>query len=144
MTNSFSHFTDGYSKIVRERQRIPRTILKREPTVWSEDLSRDLHGEPGESQLTESTDDADARADFWSSQGDCTYRHHNEPRVQLYVPKEETFACSTKYIDVTGSTHTDLDVLQEKRIDGSVDSSRHLSNSWKGFTKVTLLSEKPP
>ena len=51
-----------------------------------------------------------------------------------------------KYIDVFRSTHTDLDVLQEKRIDDywKVDPNRHLSDSWKGFTKFTLLREKPP
>ena len=42
---------------------------------------------------------------------------HNEPRVQLFVPKEETFSIPLKYIDVARSTHTDLDVMQEKRID---------------------------
>ena len=43
------------------------------------------------------------------------------------------------------STHTDLDVLQEKRIDHylNVDSNRNLSHSWKGFTKFGLLKEKP-
>ena len=51
-----------------------------------------------------------------------------------------------KFQDVNRSTHIDLDVLQEKRIDDywNVDSSRHLSNSWRGFTKFTLLKEKPP
>ena len=49
----------------------------------------------------------------WSIQGDFIYRHHNELRVQLYVPKEETFIIPLKYIDVTRSTHTDLDVMQE-------------------------------
>ena len=39
-----------------------------------EDFSWELQGEPGESQPTESTDDAD----FWSIQGDLFYRHHNE------------------------------------------------------------------
>ena len=43
--------------------------------------------------------------------------HHNEPRVQLYVPKEETFPIPLKYIDVRRSIHTDLDVMQEKRVD---------------------------
>ena len=33
------------------------------------------------------------------------------------MPKEETFPIPLKYIDVTRSTHTDLDVMQEKRID---------------------------
>ena len=67
--------------------------------------------------------DAEARADFWSIQGDFIYRHHNEPRVQLYVPKEEAFSNPLKFIYVTRSTHTDLDVMQEKRVDDwNVDS----------------------
>ena len=80
--------------------------------------------------LEESTqrkyDDAEDRADL--IQGDFIYRHHSEPRVQLYVPNEETFPNSLKYIDNTSSTHTDLDVLQEKRIDDyrNVDSCRNL------------------
>ena len=68
----------------------------------------------------------------------------NEPRVQSYVPKEETFPIPLKYIDVTRSTHIDLDVSQQKRIDDfwNVDSSRHFSNCWREFTKFTLLKEK--
>ena len=118
--------------------------LRQEPTVRSEDFSREIQGEPGESQPTESTDDAETRADFSSIQGDFRCRHHNELRVQLYVPKEETFSIPLKYIDVTGSTRTDLDVLQETRVDdyGNVDANRNLSDSWNGFTKFTLLKEK--
>ena len=41
-----------------------------------------LYG-PGGPQPTESADDAEARAAFWSIQGAFIYRHHNEPRVQL-------------------------------------------------------------
>ena len=72
------------------------------------------------------TDDAEACAALWSTQGDFIYRHHEEPRVQLFVPKEETFPFPLKYIDVTGSTYTDLDVMQEKRVDDywNVDSNR--------------------
>ena len=70
---------------------------RREPTARSEDFSRELQGESGESQPTESKDDAEARRDFWSIQGDLIHRHHSEPRVQLYVPKEETF-CSTEIL----------------------------------------------
>ena len=87
---------------------------RREPTVRSGDFSRELQGEPEESQPTESTDDAEARAEFWSIQVTFIYRHHNEPRIQLYVPKEETFPIPLKYIGVTRSVHTDLDVMQEK------------------------------
>ena len=64
----------------------------------------------------ESKDDAEALADFWSIQGDFICRHHNEPRVHLCVPKEETFSIPLKYIDVARSTHIDLDVMQEKRV----------------------------
>ena len=106
-------------------------------SVRSEDLSGETQGESGESQPAEQTDVAEARADFLSIQGDIIYRHHNEPRDQLYVPKEETFLTPLTYIDVTRSTHTDLDVMQEKRIDDywNVDSNRSLSDSWRGFTK---------
>ena len=62
------------------------------------------------------------------------------------MPKEETFPIPLKNTDATRSTHTDLDVTQEKRIDGywNVDSNRSLSDSWKGFAKITLLKEKHP
>ena len=33
----------------------------------------------------ETKDDAEARNDFWSIEGDFIYRHHVEPRVQLHV-----------------------------------------------------------
>ena len=35
--------------------------------------------------------DGEARNDFWSISGNFVYRHHVEPRVKLYVPKEESF-----------------------------------------------------
>ena len=61
------------------------------------------------------------------------------------MPKEGTFPIPLKYIEVTRSTHTDLDLLQVKRIDDywNFDSSKHLSDSLRGFTKFTLLREKP-
>ena len=62
------------------------------------------------------------------------------------MTKEETFPIPLKYIDVNRSIHTDLDIMQEKKIDDywNVDSSKHLSDSWRGCTKFTLLKEKPP
>ena len=45
------------------------------------------------------------------------YRHHVETRVKLYSPKEESFPTPMKYIDVSRTTHTNLNVKQEKRID---------------------------
>ena len=69
-----------------------------------------------------------------------------EPRVKLYSPREESFPIPLKYINVTRTTHTNLDVKQEKRIDDywNIDGSRDLSDPWTGFTQFTLLEEKPP
>ena len=62
--------------------------------------------------------DADeAINDFWSMSGNFKNRHHVEPRVKLYSPREESFPIPLKYIDVSRTTHTNLDVKQERRID---------------------------
>ena len=47
------------------------------------------------------------------------------------MPREETFRIPLKYMDVTRFSHTDLDVMQEKRIDEflTVDSNREVSDS---------------
>ena len=138
---------DGCSKMFRRDFELPEPTRKEGTNQKGAKISvENIQGESGEPQPTKSKDDADARAGFWSIQGDFIYRLHNEPRVQLYVPEEETFPFPLKYMDVTRFTHADLDVLQEKRFDDywNVDSSRSLSDSWKGFTKFTLLKEKPP
>ena len=91
-------------------------------------------------------DAGEAINDFWSMSGNFMYRHHVEPRVKLYSPREESFPIPLKYIDVSRTTHTNLDVEQERRIDDcwNIDGSRDLSDSWTGFTQFTLLEEKPP
>ena len=91
-------------------------------------------------------DAGEAINDFWSMSGNFIYRHHVEPRVKLYSPGEESFPIPLKYIDVSRTTHTNLDVKQEKRIDDywNIDGSRDLSDPWTGFTQFTLLEEKPP
>ena len=61
------------------------------------------------------------------------------------MPTEESLPIPLKFTDATRTTHTNLDVLQESRIDDcwSVDVDRNLSDSWTGFTKITPLTEKP-
>ena len=88
----------------------------------------------------------EATNDFWSMSGSFIYRHHVEPRVKLYSPREESFPIPLKYIDVTRTTHTNLDVKQEKRIDDywNIDGSRDLSDPWTAFTQFTPLDEKVP
>ena len=91
-------------------------------------------------------DAGEAINDFWSMSGNFIYRHHVEPRVKLYSPREESFPIPLKYIDVSRTTHTNLDVMQGSRIDDywNIDGSRDLSDSWTGFTQFILLNEKPP
>ena len=91
-------------------------------------------------------DAGEAINDFWSMSGNFIYRHHVEPRVKLYSPREKSFPIPLKYIDVPRTTQTNLDVMQESRIDDyrNIDGSRDLSDSWTGFTQFTLLNEKPP
>ena len=58
------------------------------------------------------SDAGEAINDFWSMSGSFICRHHVEPRVKLYSLREESFPISLKYIDVTRTTHTNLDVKQ--------------------------------
>ena len=90
-------------------------------------------------------DAGEAMNDFWSTSGNFIYRHHVEPRVQLYSPREEPFPVPLEHIDVSRTTHTNLVVKQERRIDDywNIDVSKDFSDSWTGFTQFTLLEEKP-
>ena len=91
-------------------------------------------------------DAGEARNDFWSMSGKFIFRHHVEPRVKLCSPRKESFPIPLKYIDVSKTTHTHLDVEQERRIDDywNIDGSRDLSDPWTGFTRFILLEEKAP
>ena len=66
--------------------------------------------------------------------------------MSLYMPKEESFPIPLKYIDVTRTTYTSLDVLLEKNIEDywNVDEDRELSDAWTGFTRLVLIKESPP
>ena len=127
----------------------PRTSTLIRPRPIQGEGHVDFLGEP-EGSLPQSQDSfpdaGEAMNDFWSMSGSFIYRHHVEPRVKLYSPREESFPIPLKYIDVTRTTHTNLDVKQEKRIDDywNIDGSRDLSDPWTGFTQFTLLDEKAP
>ena len=91
-------------------------------------------------------DAGEAINDFWSMSGNFIHHHHVEPRVKLYSPREESFPIPLGCIDVSRTTHTNLDDKQERRIDDywNIDGSRDSSDSWTGFTQFTLLEEKLP
>ena len=139
---------DGRIKTPGGNQELRTSTLVRQRPIQGES-NIDFLGESEGSLLQpqDSLPDAgEAMNDFWSMSGSFIYRHHVEPRVKLYSPREESFPIPLKYIDVTRTTHTNLDVKQEKRIDDywNIDGSRDLSDPWIGFTQFTLLEEKPP
>ena len=70
---------------------------------------------------------------------------------KLHIPpsrwtKSQTSLAERRIIPCSRTTHTNLDVMRECRIDDywNVDGSRDLSDSWTGFTQLILLEEKPP
>ena len=75
--------------------------------------------------------------------GSFIYRHHVEPTVKLYSPKKESFPIPLKYIDVSRTTHTNLDVKQEKRIDDywNIDDSK-LVRSLDRFHTIYPIGRK--
>ena len=133
---------DGRIKFVGGDQELRTSTLIREHPVRGESHV-DFLGESEGSvpPLQDSLPDAgEAINDFWSMSGNFKYRHHVEPRVKLYPPREESFPIPLKYIDVSRTTRTNLDVKQERRIDDywNIDGSRDVSDSWTGFTQFTL------
>ena len=125
---------DGRIKPLGGDQDLRTSTLTRQRSVQGEshvDFLRESEGSlppPHDSFL----DAGEAINDFWSMSGNFIYRHHVEPRVKLYSPREESFPIPLKYIDVSRTTCTNLDVKQEKRIDDywNVDASRDLSDPW--------------
>ena len=139
---------DGRIKFVGGDQELRTPTLMRERPIRGEG-QRDFLGD-SEGSLPPPQDShpdaGEAINDFWSMLGNFIYRHHVEPRVKLYSPREESFPIPLKYIDVSRTTHTNLDVMQESCIDDywNIDGSRDLSDYWTGFTQFTLLEEKSP
>ena len=125
---------DGTFKISGGDQALRTSSLIRDNPDRGEE-QHDLRGESDGSSSTplrdSSPDDGEAKSDFWSISGDFIYRHHVEPRVKLHVPTEESSPIPLKYIDVTRTTDTTLDVMSEKHIDDycNIDGERELSNA---------------
>ena len=139
---------DGRIKFVGGDQELRTSTLVRHRPIQGEsniDLLEETEGSlpPPHDSFP---DASEASNDFWSMSGSFKYRHHVEPRVKLYSPREESFPIPVKYIDVSRTTQTNLDVKQEKRIDDywNIDGSRDLSDPWTGFTQFTLLDETSP
>ena len=130
---------DGRIKFTGGDQELRTSTLTRERPIRGEsrrDFLGESEGSPPSPPQDSFPDASEAINDFWSMSGDFINRHHVEPRVKLYSLREESFPIPLKYIDVTRTTHTNLDVMQERRIFvfWNIDGSRYLSASWTGFT----------
>ena len=111
---SFFGIADGRIKPLGGDQDLRTSTLVRHRPIQGESHV-DFLGESEGSlpQPQDSFPDAgEAINEFWSMSGNFIYRHHVEPRVKLYSPREESFPIPLKYIDVSRTTHTNLDVKQ--------------------------------
>ena len=113
---------DGTVKIFGRELRLRTSTLTRDRPERGEEQEI-LQGKSDELlsptllQEDSTRDDEEAKSDFWTIRREFIYRHHVEPRVKVYMPKEESFPIPLKYIDVTRTTHTSLDVMLEKQIE---------------------------
>ena len=92
---------DGTVKILEGEQRVRTYTLIRERSERGEEQEvfrgeSDGISSPNPLQDDSTRDDAEAKDDFWSITGDFIYRHHVEPRVKLYMSKEESFLIPLK------------------------------------------------
>ena len=99
----FCKIADGTVKLSGRDQVLRASTLIRDNPHRGEERE-DLRGESDGSLLQDSSpDDGEARNYFWSIPGNYIFRHHVEPRVKLYVPREESFPIPLRYIDVARS-----------------------------------------
>ena len=116
MKNSYFQSQMNESKTLGGDQELRTSTLIRDHPIRGEG-QRDFLGESeGSLQPPHDSfpDAGEAINDFWSMSGNFIYRHRVEPR--LYSPREESFPIPMNYIDVSRTTHTNLDVVQECRI----------------------------
>ena len=84
-----------------DRRLRPSTLIRDHPERGEEQevLRGVSDGLPSPNPLQDDStrDDAEANNDFWCIKGDFICRHHVEPRVKLYVPREESFPIPLEY-----------------------------------------------
>ena len=103
---------DGRNKLSGEDQELRTSTSIRDHPIRGEgqrDFLGESEGSPPSSPQDSLPDEGEARNDFWSISGNFIHRHHVEPRVKLHSPREESFPIPLIYIDVSSTTHTNLD-----------------------------------
>ena len=122
---------DGTVKVSGEDQDL-RTSTSIQDSPDRGEEQDNLRGE------TDGSSSNSATNDFGSISGDFTYRHRVEPRVKLYVQREESFPFPLEYIDVTRTTYTALDVMLEKQIEDywNVDGDKRIVRCMDRMHKI--------
>ena len=110
---------------------------RRDQRVRNDDLSEDIQGNSELSQPVDETNNV-----FFVNRRGFHLSSSRRTSSSVYLPKEETFTIPLKYIAVTRTTHTNLDVLQENVL--MTVGDRSLSDARTGFTHFTILNEKHP
>ena len=108
---------DGTVKVSGGDRRLrPSTLTRQRPEQGEEQDEENQMNYVLQPPLQQDStrDDEEAKSDFRTIAGEFIYRHHVEPRVKLYMPKEESFPIPLKFIDVTRNTHISQDVSLEK------------------------------
>ena len=137
------------SKIFGREQRLRTSTINRERPERGEEQEI-LRGKSDELVFPTPPQDDSTRDDAAEKKLVYYRRFHlspsREPRVKLCMPREEAFPIPLKYIDVTRTTYTSLDVSLEKNVEDywNVDGERELSDAWTGCTRFVLLNERPP
>ena len=83
--NFIFQIADGTAKLSGRDYRVRESTLWRDQPVRSEDVREDFQGNSEKSQpIDETNDDAEARNDFWSMEGDfiCRRTSSSTPRVE--------------------------------------------------------------
>ena len=136
---------DGTVKLSGEDQVLRTSTLIRDSPDRGEEIENLLRESDGSPPQDSSPSDGEARNDFWPISGNYIYRHHVDPGVKLYVPREQSFPIPLRCIDVTRATSTTLDVMLERRMYEywNFEGDRDLSDAWTGFTRFTIPNEEP-
>ena len=140
---------DGRIKTLGGDQELRTSTLVRHRPIQGESHI-DFLGESEGSlpQPQDSLPDAgEAINDFWSMSGSFIYRHHVEPRVKLYSPREESFLIPLKYALTYPELLIRIWMSSKRSASMIIGISMGLETCLilgQGFIQFTLLEEKAP
>ena len=137
-----SPIADETVKISGGDQRLRTSTLIRDRTNRGEEQAHINNHLFVIAQDDSTLDDAEARNDFWSTSGDFSFPSSCGTQSQTLRAERSIIPYSTEIYRRYRKYHTSWDVMLEKNIDDywNVDGDRELSDTWTGFTRVTVLS----